>query len=608
MTVHGFHDRLLHVDLGTGRHHWQETGEGRLRAFLGGIGLGTSLLYDFAPPGVEPLGPDNPLILASAPLAGTGLTTTAKYAVVTKSPLTGFIADSLSSSHFALALKAAGVDAVVITGRAAAPSYLFVDNDTVELRDARHLWGRSAAGAEDAIRAELGDDARVAAVGAAGENGVRFATISNEGRHAGRGGVGAVMGSKNLKAVALSGGARVSVADPEGVAVTADALRRRSLGEHTAKYREIGTVANLAAFDRLGALPTRNFQQPTFAGADALSGESLTENSFSRRHGCASCTIRCERLFKSLSGNEQRMEYETLFALGPLCGLEDPETVLEAARLCDEYGLDSISTGGTLAWAMECVEQGLLPEAGDLRFGAAEAVLAAIPAIAERRGVGDLLAEGSRRAALALGHGSLDWAMQVKGLELPGYEPRSLKTMALGLAVSPRGACHNRSGAYEADFSGAVDRLSSGPGRGALVAASEDFAAAQDSLIVCKFLRRCFDDFYAEAADLLAKVTGWDYTAAELRRAAERIHTLKRWFNQREGWRPEDDGLPPRVLTESLATGVARGTRLTAAELQAMIRDYYDARRWDESGRIPEARLKELGLPASPDGACAHGR
>ena len=544
MTVHGFHDRLLHVDLGTARHHWQEIGESRLRAFLGGIGLGTSLLYDFAPPGAEPLGPDNPLILAGAPLAGTGLTTTAKYAVVTKSPLTGFIADSLSSSHFALALKAAGVDAVVITGRARGPSYLFVDNGGVELRDASHLWGRSAAGAEAEIRAELGGDTRVAAVGTAGENGVRFATISNEGRHAGRGGVGAVMGSKNLKAVALSGGARVSVADPAGVAAAADALRRRSLGEHTAKYREIGTVANLAAFDRLGALPTRNFQQPTFAAADGLSGESLTENSFSRRHGCASCTIRCERLFKSLSGNEQRMEYETLFALGPLCGLEDPEAVLEAARLCDEYGLDSISTGGTLAWAMECVEQGLLPEAGDLRFGSAEAVLAAIPAIAKRRGVGDLLAEGSRRAALALGHGSLDWAMQVKGLELPGYEPRSLKTMALGLAVSPRGACHNRSGAYEADFSGAVDRLSSEPGRGALVAASEDFAAAQDSLIVCKFLRRCFDDFYAEAADLLAKVTGWDYSADELRRAAERIHTLKRWFNQREGWRPEDDGLP----------------------------------------------------------------
>ena len=599
MTVHGFHDRLLHVDLGNGGHRWQQTGEGRLRAFLGGIGLGTSLLYDFAPPAVEPLAPENPLILASAPLAGTGLTTTAKYAVVTKSPLTGFIADSLSSSFFALELKAVGVDAVVVTGRAPNPCWLFIGNDRVELRDARHLWGQSAADTETAIRAELRNDAvRVASIGVAGENRVRFATISNEGRHAGRGGVGAVMGSKNLKAVALSGNARVSVADPEGVAAAAAALRQRSLGEHTAKYREVGTVANLAVFDRLGALPTRNFQQPTFDAADALSGESLTETSFSRRHGCASCTIRCERLFKSASGAEQRMEYETLFALGPLCGLEDPDAVLEAARLCDEYGIDSISAGGTLAWAMECVDRGLLPEAGDLRFGSAQAVLAAIPAIAERRGVGDLLAEGSRRAALAVGHDSLDWAMQVKGLELPGYEPRSLKTMALGLAVSPRGACHNRSGAYEADFSGEVDRLASGPGRGALVAASEDFAAAQDSLVVCKFLRRCFHDFYGEAADLVAKVTGWDYTADELRRTAERIHTLKRCFNQREGWQPEDDGLPPRVLTESLATGVAQGTRLTRDDLREMIRDYYSAREWDEDGCVSRAKLEALGLSA----------
>ncbi len=599
MKLHGFHNRLLHVDLDTGRGQWREIGAERLRAFVGGIGLGTSLLYDFAPPGVEPLSPENPLVLASAPLAGTGLTTTAKYAVVTKSPLTGFIADSLSSSFFALAIKAVGVDALVITGRAPEPVYLWVRDGGVELRDARHLWGRSAADAETAVRAEPGGaGARVAAVGPAGENLVRFATISNEGRHAGRGGVGAVMGSKNLKAIALSGDRRVEVADPEGVAATAAVLRQRSLGSHTAKYREVGTVANLAVFDRLGALPARNFQQPTFGAADELSGESLTETSFSRRNGCASCTIRCERLFKASAGGEQRMEYETLFALGPLCGLEDREAVLEAARLCDAYGLDSISTGGTLAWAMECAERGLLPEAGGLRFGAAEAVLDAIPAIAERRGVGELLAEGSRRAAQALGHGSLDWAMQVKGLELPGYEPRSLKTMALGLAVSPRGACHNRSGAYEVDFSGAVDRLDSAPPRGALVAASEDYAAMLDSLIVCKFLRKCFEDFYAEAADLLAKVTGWDYSAPELRRAAERIHTLKRCFNEREGWQPEDDGLPPRVLTESLATGVAQGTRLTRDELRAMVRDYYDARQWNADGRVSEARRKALGLSA----------
>ena len=600
--MHGFHGRLLHIDLSDGHSSWRDLEESRLRAFLGGIGLGTSLLYDFAPAGVEPLSGANPLIFASAPLVGTGLTTTAKYAVVTKSPLTGFIADSLSSSFFALELKRVGLDAVVITGRAPSPVYLLVNNGKVEVRSGEHLWGKSAGESEALIRSELEDpEVRVAAIGQGGENRVRFATISNEGRHAGRGGVGAVMGSKNLKAIALRGEGGVSVADPRGVAAIAASLRKRSVGPLTSKYREIGTVANLAVFNRLGSLPTRNFQQSTFDEAEALSGESLTENSFSRRYGCACCTIRCERLFKSLSGNEQRLEYETLFALGPLCGIKDPDAVLQAARLCDLYGLDTISTGGTLAWAMECAERGSLPEARELglRFGQANALLEAIPMIAGRSGLGALLAEGSRQAAMRVGKDTIYWAMHVKGLELPGYEPRSLKTMALGLAVSPRGACHNRSGAYEADFSGEVDRLKGDAGRGALVKASEDFNAVLDSLIVCKFLRKCFNDFYAESAELLSKVTGWPCSAVELRRTGERINTLKKLFNAREGWRPEDDWLPPRLLSEALPTGVAQGVGLTTAELREMIHGYYQAREWDENGSIPEGKLRELGLPRS---------
>ena len=600
--MHGFHGRLLHIDLSDGHSSWRDLEESRLRAFLGGIGLGTSLLYDFAPAGVEPLSGANPLIFASAPLVGTGLTTTAKYAVVTKSPLTGFIADSLSSSFFALELKRVGLDAVVITGRAPSPVYLLVNNGKVEVRSGEHLWGKSAGESEALIRSELEDpEVRVAAIGQGGENRVRFATISNEGRHAGRGGVGAVMGSKNLKAIALRGEGGVSVADPRGVAAIAASLRERSVGTLTSKYREIGTVANLAVFNRLGSLPTRNFQQSTFDEAEALSGESLTENSFSRRYGCACCTIRCERLFKSLSGNEQRLEYETLFALGPLCGIKDPDAVLQAARLCDLYGLDTISTGGTLAWAMECAERGSLPEARELglRFGQANALLEAIPMIAGRSGLGALLAEGSRQAAMRVGKDTIYWAMHVKGLELPGYEPRSLKTMALGLAVSPRGACHNRSGAYEADFSGEVDRLKGDAGRGALVKASEDFNAVLDSLIVCKFLRKCFNDFYAESAELLSKVTGWPCSAVELRRTGERINTLKKLFNVREGWRPEDDWLPPRLLSEALPTGVAQGVGLTTAELREMIHGYYQAREWDENGSIPEGKLRELGLPRS---------
>ena len=596
--MYGFHGRLLHIDLTTGQSSWANLAESRLRAFLGGIGLGASLLYEYAPPGVDPFSPANPLIFTSAPLVGTGLTTTAKYAVVTKSPLTGFIADSLSSSYFALELKRAGVDALVITGRAAAWSYIFIQNDQVKIHSADQLRGKSPLESEAAIRAELDvPAARVAAIGKAGENLVRFATISNEGRHAGRGGVGAVMGSKNLKAIALCGDQVTPVADPASVDRIADTLRQRSLSSVTDKYRRIGTVANLAVFNRLGTLPTRNFQQSTFDHADTLSGESLTENNFSRRHGCAACTIRCERLFKALDGTEQRLEYETLFALGPLCGIHDPNVVLEAAQLCDLYGLDTISTGGTLAWAMECSERGLLAEGEPLRFGQAHAVLSLIPAIAERRGLGALLAKGSRRAAIEIGNDSEYWAMHVKGLELPGYEPRSLKSMALGLAVSPRGACHNRSGAYEADFSGAIDRFKADSSRGRLVSESEDFAAVLDSLIACKFLRKCFNDFYSEAAEILSKITGWDVSDTELMRTGARIHTIKKQFNIREGWQAEDDWLPGRLLSETLPTGVGAGVGLSPDELRQMIRSYYEARGWDENGLVPEKKLAELGLP-----------
>ena len=601
--MYGFHGRLLQIDLTSGKSSQHELEESRLRAFLGGIGLGTNLLYDYAPPGVEPFSPDNPLIFTSAPLVGTGLTTTAKFGVITKSPLTGFIGDSLSSSHFALELKRTGVDSLVITGCAASLVYILITNHNVEIRNAAHLRGKSPNQTEAAIRAELKSPAtRVAAIGLAGEHRVRFATISNEGRHAGRGGAGAVMGSKNLKAIVVCGDREPLVFDSDGVNVIAGSLRERSLSSLTDKYRNIGTVANLAVFNRLGVLPAHNFQQSTFNDAEALSGETLSETNFARRHGCASCSIRCERLFKSLNGEEQRLEYETLFALGPLCGIKEPEAVLQAARLCDEYGMDTISTGGTLAWAMECGEKGLLPEAQSfgLRFGRPEGILSAIPIIAARQGLGALLAEGSRRAALEIGGDSSDWAMHVKGLELPGYEPRGLKTLALGLAVSPRGACHNRSGAYEADFSGEVDRLQSDSGRGALVAASEDYAAVLDSLIICKFLRKCFTNFYAEAAELLNKVTGWDCSAGELGQIGERIQVTKRLFNQREGWQPQDDWLPPRLLSEALPTGVAQGVTLTASELKEMIRGYYETRGLDENGLVPLKKLRELELFKPP--------
>lgn len=601
----GYWGRVLVIDL-TGRRAWGEPlPEGVARAVVGGAGLGVWLLHTKAPRGVDPLAPENPLIFAGSPLLGTGVTTTAKYTLVTKSPLTGYVNDSLSSSHLALALKASGWDAIVITGAAPTPTALLLDGEGVFFLPAEAWWGLETDATEQAVERAMGPGAHAAVIGPAGEALVRFATVTNDGRHAGRGGPGAVMGSKRLKAVVFAGrapGALPPVADPEALDLAARRLRERSLGHETAKYRLLGTVANLLAFDRLGALPTHNFQQSTFSGAEAISGERLRESRMAGRHACAGCTIGCEHHFLLRDGSARRLEYETSFALGPLLGIDNPDAVLEASVLCDRLGLDTISAGGTLAWAMECAERGLLT--GELRgglsfrFGDPEGVRHALGLIARREGIGDLLAEGSRRAAARLGHGSEKWAMQVKGLELPGYEPRCLKTMALGLATSPRGACHNRSAAYEADLSGRVDRLAADSARGGLAAQCEDFAAVLDSLVLCKFLRRCFDDFYAEAADLLRHVTGWEMTAEELRRLGERVTNLKKAFNLREGWRREEDTLPERLLKEPLPDGPAAGTRLTRAELETMIAAYYAARGWDADGRIPQSKWRDLGLDA----------
>ena len=613
--MYGYHGKALVVDLTNCTYRWDAIGSDALRNFIGGIGLGTCLLYRYCPPGVDPLGAGNPLLFVGSPLVGTRLTTSSKFAVLTKSPLTGFIADSLSSSHLATELKRCCGDALVIVGRANRPTLLRVDGDALEpdqvavrFEDAACLVGLGAAAKEETVKERLGDRRyRVACIGPAGEAQVKFASISNDGgRQAGRGGLGAVMGSKNLLAVALRGYRPVEVAEPEAVRSYGRDLSRRSLGPATEKYRNLGTMANVAVFNRLGTLPTRNFRESTFDEAEKVSGEELHRSHLHRNTGCANCTIGCQRILVSHhkdqkeGGDGVRMEYESLFALGPLCGVSDADVVIRAAGLCDDLGMDTISAGATVAWAMECFERGLLTAADtggvELRFGNGEALLQVLEYMGKRRGIGDLLAEGSRAASAVVGRGSEVWAMQVKGLEMPGYEPRSLKTMALGLAITPRGACHNRSSAYEADFSDRVDRLSVDENRGYITAVNEDFEAVLDSLIWCKFLRKAFHDFYEESAQVYTLVTGWEMTAGQLRRCGERISNLKKLFNIREGWSRADDTLPPRSLEESLPTGVASGVGLTREELDFMIASYYHARGWTEDGLIPKGKLEALGL------------
>ncbi len=588
----GFHGQYLRFDLTANEGRMIAIPRHVLERVLGGVGLGAWLMHREAPVGVDPLSPDAPLVFAFSPLVGTRITTSAKFAVVAKSPLTGRFCDALASSHFALAGKAMGVDAIVFVGACEAPSEWV--NGT--LRPTRS-WGRTA----EETAAALAREGHTAAIGPAGERGVRFATISADGRHAGRGGLGAVMGAKRLKAVVAKGDRATPVADPARVAELADGLRVRAAEAGTAKYREIGTVANLRTFARVGALPTHNFRGDAFDGVEALSGERWQTERHARRAGCAHCTIGCAHRFHFADADGQaknaRAEYESVFALGPLVGIGDPDEVLAASARCDALGLDTISAGATLAFAMECGERGEL--SGGPRFG--ESLLPWLDAIAAREGLGDRLAEGTRRLAHAIGGDAIDRAPQVKGLELPGYEPRALQAMALGLAVGTRGADHNRSGAYEVDFSEEADRLRGDERTARLAAASEERAALLDALVLCKFVRGAMDDLFEESAEILRAVTGANMDAPSLREVSRRIIDLRKAWNLREGWTPAEDTLPARLLEEPIAEGPARGASLPEERLRRMIGSYNLERGWDAqgyvSGRRLEALATELDLP-----------
>jgi aldehyde:ferredoxin oxidoreductase len=599
MTAGGYFGRALVVDASTGTSDVLPLPDELLRSYIGGAGLGAWLMHHLGPPGADPLAPEAPLAYVFSPLVGTPLTTSAKFAVVAKSPLTGLLTDALASSHFAIAGKLTGYDAIVVTGARATLSVLLIDDSGARFENATELSGLTAAQAGSRLRQRLGERLgrgwRVAAIGPAGERGVRYATISHDGRHAGRGGLGAVLGAKKIKAIAVRAAAKVAPADPDAVLAAARDLRARSFGPATAKYRELGTLANLLAFNAISTLPTRNFQAATFDGAPQLAAEDLAAARQVARHSCASCTIGCEHIYKGRDGRKTRVEYENVFALGPMCGVSDPDAVLAASARCDDLGIDTISAGGTIAWAMECAERGLI-DAPWLRFGDADALLRILEQIGERDGLGDLLAEGSRYAAGQIGQGSAAFAPHVKGMEMPGYEPRTLHAMALGLAVNARGADHNRSGAYEADLSGELDRLDGGDAHVVAAVETEDRAAIMDSLILCKFLRGVFTEPFEEWASLLSSVTGWDVDGAELRRTARRIVLAKRVYNLREGWRPADDWLPERLLTEPLRLASGREAGLTPVRLRAMIDAYYAARGLDDQGQPGPAQLTDLRL------------
>jgi len=605
--MYSYSGRILHVDV-TARESWVErVGPEFLKKYVGGVCLATRLALDNIPKGCDPLGPDNALCFACSAFGGTIVPVGDKYAVAGKSPLTGFLNDSLSTSYFAAAIRQAGYDGIVVKGKAQKPIYVFISDDVVEFLDASQFWGMETWDTEEAIRAQIGDETvRCCVIGPAGENLVRFANLTNDrGRQAGRGGMGAVMGSKLIKAVAVRGTGSIEVADSDELLAMALDLAKAAQGPKTAKYRMLGTPSNVLTLNSMGVLPTRNYQEGVFEAAEKVSGEYMHEHYTEKAVACAGCPIACEQVVGikegAYKGTRTSVDYESLFAVGTNCGLDYFPGIVKAIELCDRYGMDTMSTGVTVAWAMECFEKGMLTKEDfdglEPRFGNHQAEAALVKKIAMREGIGDLLAEGTKRASERTGKGSEHFAMQVKGMEMAGYEVRGCQTFALGAAVGTRGPCHNRSLSYEADTHREVELFTSGPERGQIAKDKEDFAAILDTMMFCKFIRGCFKDLYAESARFYTLTTGIEMSADEIRTLGERAWNLKKAFNIREGWTRTDDWLPPRCFEESITNpATSEKVSLKPENLRAMIGAYYQARGWTQEGLIPKEKLVELGL------------
>jgi len=604
----GYAGRILIVDLNTGRTRTEPLNMEVARKYVGGIGLGMRLWLDNTKQGVDPLSPENTLVLALGPVSGTMFPTGGNgHAFIAKSPETNLVGEAVSHGTFGAELKRAGYDAIILNGKAEKPVYLWIDDDSVQLLDASSLIGKSPSETEDAIKDEIGDYyVRVASIGLAGEKLSRIACIINEKtRAAGRTGLGAVMGSKNLKAIAVRGTHDIVVAKPEEFMDMVKEFHERMKGPATQKYRTLGTVENVLVNNALFCMPTRNYESARFEDAEKVSGEALNENYVAKIIACNSCPMRCEHeaVIREgpYKGTMARIEYESLWALGPYCGVNRLDAIIKAAELCNYYGMDAQSVGVTVGFAMDCHEKGILSheelDGIDAHFGDADALVRLAEKMGKREGIGAVLADGVKAAAARIGKDSERLAQHIKGLEVTGYDLRCLKTTALSFAVSFRGADHTRSSAYAVDLKGKVDRLKAERGRGKMVKELEDIYALIDSFILCKNAKGAFYQELADLARLYGFVTGVDVSAEELSSAAERINTLARLINLREGLTRKDDTLPWKVMNVPIPDdGPVKGAVVTQDELDLMLNDYYESRGWSLDGVPKAAKLKELGM------------
>ncbi len=613
---YGYSGRILYVDLTTKEFWTKELAVDYVRPVIGGAGLGIRILMDEVNPKVDPLSPENKLIFAVGPLTGSAVPCTSRMAVVSKSPLTGAVGMSLSGGYFPAELKFAGYDALVISGRAEEPVYIWINDDRVVIGDASGLWGLTTTDTQIILKEKIGQlDAKVACIGPAGERLVRYACIINERRAAGRKGLGAVMGSKNLKAIAVKGTRKVAVANEERFK---QALKRvhELMKESPVLYpsfSKMGTPMVVEVTAELGILAAKNWTATgIFAPVETLGGEAQTRYTITRM-GCYNCPVRCGQVKVVKSGPfagfmTEGPEFESTYSLGTMVGVNYFPAVIAADRLCDEYGLDTISTGACIAFAMELVERGLLSvdevDGLDLRFGNYDALIKMIRKIAYREGFGDILAEGVKRASEIIGRGSERYALHVKGLELPAYDVRGAKAHGLNYATAYTGADHNRGYAIQEIFNVPVpykvDRLAI-EGKGRLCKWNQDVRTAVcDCMPLCAFP---FDMALAAnaleiVAELYSALTGLEMTPEEVQKAGERVVNIARMFNYKAGFTRADDVLPARLMEEGVPGGASKGQMITREDLDKMLDEYYEARGWDKGKGIPtKEKMIELGLP-----------
>ena len=597
LTERGYCDRILRVNLTTGEIAVTPLPADVMPLLLGGKGLGAWLLYTEQAAGVDPLGPDNHLIFHNGPLTGTTAPTAGRFGVTTRSPATGTYFDAYCGGYWGQMLKYAGYDALIVTGAADSPVMLVIDDDQVELRPADHLWGTSISAATEGVWEDLERDWQSLVIGPPGEQLRNVAGIFNESRALARGGVGAVMGSKRLKAIAVRGTGSVTVYDRPGYDRALQlAFRAVRMSSKTTLLSREGTANILEVIDAMGALPTRNFQSGRFDQADEISGYAFREHSWKKDYACFACPIGCGKWTAPLDDGTviEGPEYETIYALGSNCAIGNRETIIKLNWYCDEYGMDTISVGGVIGFVMEMFQRGLI-SAAELdgispKWGDSEEALALAEKMALVEGCGEWLAQGV--AAIAERYpAAKPFAMHVKGLEMPAYHPNAAKGTALAYAVSERGACHLRGAPLGELFAGAADPLVI-EGKPQLFRDTQADTAAWDSASLCLFPG--YGMSLKELWQLVAAATGFDFAkTSDLQLLGERVSTLARLFNTREGLARAQDTLPDRNLKQPMESGPAAGH---VVELDPMLSEYYRIMGWDENGIPTPERLEKLGL------------